>query len=1292
MLNFLPIRLLWHSLNWLTRLVIAASAVMAVLVAISIILLRYWLLPDIEQYHDQIVDSLTQATGVPGVTIGEISGEWRGLHPHLNLADVHILDREKKPALEFKNIDASVSWFSLLTAEFRLAALEIANPELLIRRDQQGSYFIGNLAISDEGDGTAMDDWLLHQSRIVVRDALIVWVDEQRTAPPLILKEVNFRLENLFSYHRFALRAIPPEQLATPLDIRGNLVGDSFDEPEGWHGQIFTQLDYTDVTAWLPWIDFPESFKHGRGALRGWLGFDQGRLSELIADFDLRDVIARLSDEVPELVLLNAQGRTVWRRVPGGMEVASDELTMRLQDGLQLQPTDFYFLQQRTDNQLAKGQININLLSLEQIVGLTEYIPLDSSIREKVIGFSPSGKVSNLNAEWVGELEGPDTFKIRGQLDDITIQQVGDFPGITGLTADIDGTEIRGKLNISSRHLKIDAPGVMREALFFSIVTGQAGWKVENGELRINVDNLTVANDDLAGNLFGSYQTRTGTLGELDLTGRLTRGEISGAARYTPLIALNMAGNEWLNNALQAGQTNDFRIRIKGNLSDFPIKDENSNVLFKIGAHVRGGVLEFDKDWPRIENIDGEFLISGNRLEINPADATMDGAYLHDVVVAIPDVTSPDLALEINGDASADNKTFLHFVQHSPVRGYINGFTDGVSATGNSHLALYVKVPLKGEKPLKVAGNLNVTSSDIDMGEGVPWLRNTKGVLTFTESGMQAQGVTADILGEKAIINVQTEGGDTVNATVKGRNNISVVRKYQKHPLLGYLKGKTTWDADIRVVNKKPKVVIRSDLRGIKSTLPAPFAKASNEKMTLLLEKTSINSGQDLIAAKIGDLVKANLEAKQVGKMMAVKRGVISFGPQPIPESLGESDGVWFTGSLPEVSLQGWGALLDGSGGTEGSLPIAGAKLKIGKVSGLGMDIDDLNIEAAKRGEGLGIQLTSTNLNGEVDWQPYDEGKLSVQLKNFSWGGNDSIPDKAEQPESMSDEPEQFASMSPGNLPAIQVSIEDMVVRGESIGRFDLVGHPDGQDWRLRRLNITNPDGSLSGDGIWKSAEGKMQTDLNLQLSLVDAGKTLARSGYPDTVKGGSGKLSANLSWPGAPSQFRNENLTGTLTLDTGKGRFLQMEPGAGKLLSILSLQALPKRISLDFTDVFSTGFEFDSIKGTANINQGVIDTRDFSIKGSSAKVTLNGSVNFLNETQNIRAKVLPTLGDSVSLIGAFVVNPAVGLGTLIVNKVLGDPLDNLVSFEYNIDGTWNDPNVTKISGTKPNNLLNEQD
>jgi uncharacterized protein YhdP len=140
------------------------------------------------------------------------------------------------------------------------------------------------------------------------------------------------------------------------------------------------------------------------------------------------------------------------------------------------------------------------------------------------------------------------------------------------------------------------------------------------------------------------------------------------------------------------------------------------------------------------------------------------------------------------------------------------------------------------------------------------------------------------------------------------------------------------------------------------------------------------------------------------------------------------------------------------------------------------------------------------------------------------------------------------------------------------------------------------------------------------------------------------------------------------------------MDPGAGKLLSVLSLQDLPKHVALGFTDVFSAGFQFDNINGNAAIKDGVIESQDFRIYGSSAKVTMKGNVDLKNETQNLNVRILPTLGDTVSMIGVFAISPAVGIGSLIVNKVLGEPLDKLASFEYNVTGTWSDPTVVKVA------------
>jgi len=126
-------------------------------------------------------------------------------------------------------------------------------------------------------------------------------------------------------------------------------------------------------------------------------------------------------------------------------------------------------------------------------------------------------------------------------------------------------------------------------------------------------------------------------------------------------------------------------------------------------------------------------------------------------------------------------------------------------------------------------------------------------------------------------------------------------------------------------------------------------------------------------------------------------------------------------------------------------------------------------------------------------------------------------------------------------------------------------------------------------------------------------------------------------------------------------------------------LQALPKRLTLDFNDVFSEGFQFDSIESDAKVKEGILTTQNFAISGSSAKVTMAGKVDLNTETQDLHIKVLPTLGDSVSLISAFAAGPVAGVGALIMNKILGNPLDKLVSFEYNVSGTWDDPNVVKV-------------
>ena len=193
----------------------------------------------------------------------------------------------------------------------------------------------------------------------------------------------------------------------------------------------------------------------------------------------------------------------------------------------------------------------------------------------------------------------------------------------------------------------------------------------------------------------------------------------------------------------------------------------------------------------------------------------------------------------------------------------------------------------------------------------------------------------------------------------------------------------------------------------------------------------------------------------------------------------------------------------------------------------------------------------------------------------------------------------------------------------------------------------------------------------------------MGRSGYPGSVAGAKGVFESALTWPGAPYEFNYPGLFGSVRVKVGKGRFLQVDPGAGKLLGVLSLQAIPKRISLDFTDIFSPGFQFDSIAGLALIENGMLKTEDFTMQGTAAKVTLKGEVDLQRETQQLQVRVYPALGDSVSLL-SFAAGPVVGVGVLLASKLLRNPLDKLVAFDYNVSGSWADPVVEHVAPNPP--------
>jgi uncharacterized protein YhdP len=269
-------------------------------------------------------------------------------------------------------------------------------------------------------------------------------------------------------------------------------------------------------------------------------------------------------------------------------------------------------------------------------------------------------------------------------------------------------------------------------------------------------------------------------------------------------------------------------------------------------------------------------------------------------------------------------------------------------------------------------------------------------------------------------------------------------------------------------------------------------------------------------------------------------------------------------------------------------------------------------------------------------------------------------------------------AIAPKDLPSVDLSTERFEYRGRAFGRVELAAQRSGGDWRIDKLTMANPDASFRASGLWRSGAPSLSA-LEFDLKAGDAGGLLNRLGYRDLVKGGSAKLQGSLSWIGTPTAIDYPSLAGQVKLEAQNGRFLEIEPGIGKLISLMSLQSLPRRIAFDFRDVFSKGFEFEHIAASGQIAGGVMAVEDFRMRGSSADVAIRGKLDLARETQDLRVRVVPSLGDSASTVIAFAINPLLAIPAAIAQKILKDPLGQIFAFSYSVTGGWAEPSVERL-------------
>jgi uncharacterized protein YhdP len=359
--------------------------------------------------------------------------------------------------------------------------------------------------------------------------------------------------------------------------------------------------------------------------------------------------------------------------------------------------------------------------------------------------------------------------------------------------------------------------------------------------------------------------------------------------------------------------------------------------------------------------------------------------------------------------------------------------------------------------------------------------------------------------------------------------------------------------------------------------------------------------------------------------------------------------------------------------------------LNIAQLTVKGNKLSNASINFNRNDSGAVILVDAEEAKGIVNWLEEDN------LFNINFSKMHLVREdiKSEDQEDISEKELTLEESEDNNtISRIEMQIDSFKINENNYGKVQLSANQDSEGVIFNSFNINQESYAFKGDGYWKSENFTEKTSLNFEWDINNVGNTLNNLGYPNLVEDGFASVIGSITWDDSPANFKAEDFYGNFTINTKKGIIKKIEPGvAGRLVGLISLQNLPRRLTLDFSDLFEEGLPYKKVQSPKiEINRGILSTKELNIKAPSANIKMQGNINFVDETQDLYVLIEPKISDTITA-GALVGGPLAAAAAFIAQKILDDPLNKITTAEYHITGSWDDPQ-DKIIDTKIDNFI----
>lgn len=959
-----------------------------------------------------------------------------------------------------------------------------------------------------------------------------------------------------------------------------------------------------------------------------------------------------------------------------------------------------------------QGELRLSEMRFQKLRDIVQLIGLGKSINW-VVKSDLKGLLSNISFYFKGALLDFADWQVKANVRDLSFQSTGDTPALNNLQGGLSVDSNGGVFEFSADDAQFSWPKWMASNFPIDHAEGVLTWRnqgkeevqfhLQQGRFHdeaVKIENLTAKLDlqqvdesiDTVAQLFKmtalqnlAYQD--GQLVDkkaespltqpifLDASADFSVLNINQVVRYFP-NTIDKSFSQWWKNGMLEGQVTEGKFSYQGALTRKALI--NDQAIMKAHGNIKDLHLDYayKDEWPTVKKANGRLEIKNDAIDIFPQQAYLEEDAITNATVKLRKLYELSRYIEIEGHIDTDVKQTSDFLLFGPL-------TKGTSINkknfpltfdqGNVSADMLIYVPLAKVSNAEVSGKADVIDAVITLPEGVK-VEKINGKVNFTEQSVDAKQVSAQFLGATAyadVVTVQKGKPPVVKIVAKGEAKVKKISPWLGEHVTSLMDGRAKWQGEILINEDEVVIDSQSNLQGVSLDVPEPLRKTANSKRPFSIQLRTGSNTRPSLRFSLNEKLTGEFKGANSNSTSFLDYGLIAYHDRK-QQIRNNKPGIHIQARMAKANLDDWLdkiieiAELDvaSAGDTSFLDAMRSINLQVNNPVLFDRPYQPMSMSALSMDGAHWIgKVTGEQLNGTLQAEPRETpGRYRFDLTKL-------VLPKVLNPEL--DPTPIDGSLEPSSFPYLELNANQFILQGRDLGRLELLAQPKADEWVLEKFNLTRRHITTKAKGQWRNTKSEgSQSSFEVETNFNEAGNVLGDMAFAGVMKKGEGRLKADINWRGAPHEFDFSRLNGEFDIKVKDGELLQVEPGSGKLIGLLNVNAIFRRMTLDFSDLFAKGLIFDQMRFNGYLAEGEAIYKEAYIYSPAVFIQMQGKVDLDKELVDLEIHAAPELAGNLTLLSALA-NPAAGAVLFITQKIFPNGLASPNMRSYQLRGPW---------------------